>query len=186
MAHRFMSAVTRYRRTAGGLLAVFAAATAAAAASEPRSGSLTKELTTLMTERQMDAIAAQDTQTPGRFVAAMLFPGVQLLVVEARHPTPDTMQARLFYKQYKDLYFDLQQPSITDGTVFIQDLGCDGLKADAESTIDIMYEGGATQTLFDGDWKKKGQSEAEYQAKFQKADEQYSRMLSLLIAELKR
>ena len=116
----------------------------------------------------------------------MLFPGVQLLVVEARHPTPDTMQARLFYKQNKDLYFDLQQPSITDGKVFIQDLGCDGLKADAESTIDIMYEGGATQTLFDGDWKKKGQSEAEYQAKFQKADEQYSRMLSLHLAVFTR
>jgi hypothetical protein len=183
---RRVIAVTRHRWAAAVLVACLAAATAQAAGPEPRSGSLTKELTTLMTGRQMDAIAAHDPQSPGRFVAAMLFPGVQLLVVEARHPSPDTMQARLFYKQYRDLYFDLQQPSITEGKVFIQDLGCDGLQADGEANIDIMYEGGKTQTLFDGEWKKKGQSEQEYKTKFQQAEEQYSRMLGLLIAELKR
>ena len=185
MARTPMRAETRMRRAAVIPLALIAFAAANADAGELRSATLTKELSALMAERQMDAVAAHDPQSPGRFVAAMLFPGVQLLVVEARHPSPDTMQARLFYKQYKDLYFDLQQPSITDGKVFIQDLGCNGLQARGEGTVDIMYEGGKTQTLFDGDWKKKGQSESEYQAKFQKADEQYSRMLTLLIAELK-
>lgn len=167
------------------VLALSTAAAAPAAASEPRSATLTKELSTLMAERQMDAIGAHDSQSPGRFVAAMLFPGVQLLVVEARHPAPDTLQARLFYKQYKDMYFDLQQPSITDGKLFIQDLGCDGLQADGSGNVDIMYEGGKTQTLFDGNWKKRGQSQDDYQAKFREADEHYSRMLTLLIAELK-
>lgn len=180
-----ITAVTGTRWLAAAVLALWAAGTAQAAASESRSAALTKELSALMAERQMDAIGAHDPQAPGRFVAAMLFPGVQLLVVEARHPSPDTLQARLFYKQYKDVYFDLQQPSITDGKVFIQDLGCDGLRADGVGSVDIMYEGGKTQTLFDGNWKKRGQSETEYQTKFQKADEQYTRMLGLLIAELK-
>ena len=76
MKRRVMTAVTNTRWLAAAVLALGAAATAQAADSEARSAALTKELSALMAERQMDAIGAHDPQAPGRFVAAMFFPGV--------------------------------------------------------------------------------------------------------------
>lgn len=156
----------------------------AAADQELRSSGLTKELAGLMTARQMDAVAAADPQTPGRFVAAMFFPGVQMLVIAARHPAPTQVQPYLDYKRYGDVYALLQEPSLNDSKVFIQDLGCDGLQAQ-DGTADVMYERGTTQTLFDANWKKRGISETVFQQKLHDADTEYSRMLSVLIGALK-
>jgi len=162
------------------------AVAAQAPAPESTSSALVKQLVTLMSERKLDTVAATDPETPDRFVAAMAFPDVQLLVVAAKHPTPAWVRAQLVQKQYRDIYGALQQVPIQEGQIFFHDLGCDGLRGEPGETIDIMYERGTTQTLFDGDWKKAGLSEDAYRKKFQDAEAQYSRLLTLLVQALRR
>jgi len=48
-----------------------------------------------------------------------------------------------------------------------------------------MYETGSQQTLFDGRWKAQGLSEAAYAKKVETAEQEYSRLLSILAASLK-
>lgn len=150
------------------------------------SAALTKELVTLMGARQLDAIATADAAAPGRFVAAMVYPGVQLLIVRAATPSPNDTASRISYRMYRDAYSDVQQPVKTEGKLFIQDMGADGLSAHGAGSVDVMYEDGSKQTIFDGDWRKQKLSQADYQKKFAAADAEYARLLSLLIAEVKR
>jgi hypothetical protein len=60
----------------------------------------------------------------------------------------------------------------------------DGLCNDQNQTADILYEGSAS-TIFDGDWKKHGLSEQEYEQRLADVDQQYSRLLGLLLMELR-
>jgi hypothetical protein len=47
-----------------------------------------------------------------------------------------------------------------------------------------MYERGTVQTIFDGDWKRQKLSKEDYENKLQKADAEYTRMLTLLADRL--
>lgn len=154
------------------------AAAAPVPAQVPASGQLAKQLVTTLAGR--DAIAARDPQAPDRAIAALVFPDSQLLVVSAPYADAAGLDALLSHKMYRDVYSALQQPSFNQGKVFVQDLGCDGLQSGPES-IDIMYEDGTTQTIFDGNWKKQKLSEAEYQKRVKSAEERYARMLTALI-----
>ena len=158
------------------------AATPPAAAS----AALTKELVTLMGARQLDAIATADPSAPGRFVAAMVYPGVQLLLVRGETTSPTDTASRISYRMYRDAYSDVQQPVKPEGKLFIQDMGADGLSAQGDGAVDVMYEDGTKQTIFDGDWRKQKLSQADYQKKLATTDAEYARLLSLLIAEVKR
>ena len=60
----------------------------------------------------------------------------------------------------------------------------DGLCDDRNQTADILYEGRAS-TIFDGDWKKHGLSEREYEQRLTDVDQRYSRLLELLLTELR-
>jgi hypothetical protein len=156
----------------------FAAAAAPAAAQSAPSSQLAKQLVAALAGR--DAIAARDPQAPDRAIAALAFPDSQLLVVSAPYADAAGLDALLAHKMYRDVYSALQQPSFNQGKVFFQDLGCDGLQSGPQS-VDIMYEDGKTQTIFDGNWKKQKLSEAEYQQRVKSAEERYARMLSALI-----
>jgi hypothetical protein len=152
------------------------------AAQESQSAPLAKQLMAAMTTKGLDAIAARDPAAPDRFVAALAFPGSQLLVVSAPYPAPASLDAYLTQHQYRDVYSALQQASIKDGKVFIQDLGCDGLQPGTDGSVDIMYEHVTAQTIFDGNWKKQHLSESAYQTRFHDADTAYSRMLTALVS----
>ena len=151
--------------------------------SEPKSGPLARELADLMTTRHIDAVAAKDPETPDRFVAAQLFPGVGLFVVAARYSAP-RLQEQLGRKEYKDIYDTLQQASSMDGKVFFEDLQADGLHTKPDTSVDILYEGAKTQTIFDGNPSQHKMSEAAYVEKFTASDTLYCGLLSLLIREL--
>ncbi len=153
-------------------------------AGEPRSSPLAKQLVSLMAERGLGTVAARDPDSPDRFVAVMAFPEVQLLVVAARYPAPTLVQGQLAAKQFSDIYAELQSAPVKEGKLFFQDLGCDGLGAPGEN-VDVMYEHGKDQTLFDGDWKRARLSKTAYDEKLSTADRQYSRLLEILIAGLK-
>ena len=160
-----------------GLLSPVALATA----QERPSSSLVSSLNSLMQERHLDAVAAADPTGPDRFVAALLMPNVQLLVVSAQYPVPTELQAQLTQQKYRDIYSALHQPSAQQSRFFVMDVGCDGLRSDADN-VDVLYEKGTTQTLFDGRWKQQGLSEAAYVKRMQDAEARYSRLLSVLIS----
>ena len=144
---------------------------------------MASELTSLMTQRHLDSIAAQVPDTPNRFVAALLIPNAQLLVISAEYPAAAELQAPLSQKNYRDVYAALQQPVTLQTRLFFVDAGCDGLRSGADN-VDVVYEKGK-QTLFDGHWKQQGLSEEAYQKKVGETDEQYARLLTLLVATLK-
>ncbi len=58
----------------------------AVAAADSASAPLAAQLTAAMTSHKLDAIAARDPQAPDRYIAALVFPGSQLLVVAAPYP----------------------------------------------------------------------------------------------------
>ena len=152
------------------------AAASAAAAQTPTSAQLARQLVTTLAGS--DAIAARDPGAPDRAIAALAFPDSQLLVVTAPYPDAAGLDALLANRMYRDVYSALQQPAYNQGKVFFQDLGCDGLQP---ASVDVMYEDGTTQTIFDGNWKKQKLSESEYQQRLKSAEERYARLLSVLI-----
>lgn len=151
---------------------------------ERQTSALVGDLASLMTARQLEAVAAQDPESADRFVAALLMPDVQLLIVSAQYPAPAELQAQLAQQQYRDVYTALHQPSAQSTRFFLMDSGCDGLGSGGEG-VDVLYEKGTTQTLFDGQWKQQGLSEAAYRKRVQDAETRYSRLLSILTSSLK-
>ena len=89
-------------------------------------------------------------------------------------------------KEYRDLYIDLNS-SPASNRVFVEDLGADGLKAKREENrpFDSVEINGA-RTMFDSDWKKQKLTEQEYMKVFSAADDQYSRILTALLSQLKK
>jgi hypothetical protein len=153
-----------------------------AAAQSSQSATLAKQLVTAMGAAGLDALAARDPNAADRFVAVLAFPGTQLLVVSAPYPTPAVLDALLAQRQYRDIYITLQQPSIKQGKLFIQDLGCDGLQSGTDGNVDLMYENASSQTIFDGNWKRLQLSESQYQKRLRDADARYSQMLMTLLS----
>jgi hypothetical protein len=155
-------------------------------AEESRSAPLAKELAALMTQQKLDAFAAKNPNEPNMFVAALLFPGVQLLVVAGQPIAPAATQVQLDQKQYADIYTTLQQAVVPESKIFFQDLKADGLHAKSPDAVDILYERVVTQTMFDGNPSKHHLTDAQYQQKFAAADAQYSQLLAILIDSLKQ
>jgi hypothetical protein len=145
-----------------------------AAAPDSRSAPLARRLATVLAEQHLDAIAAADPTTPDRFIGALIFPDIQLLVVAGQYAAPDSLRAQIAQRHYKDVYLALTGGSTPSTRVFFQDLKADGLHAIAGSGVDIMYEHVDKQTVFDG------KPDA---ARFAAADEEYSRLLSLLVTQ---
>ena len=154
-----------------------------AAPNDPGSTALVKRLTSLMADRQLDVLAANDPSAPTRFVAGLLIPGAQLLVVSAQYPHPAELQSFLTERQYRHVYSALHQPSTTSSRQFFIDAGCDGFQGGGEG-VDVLYEQGGAEMLFDGNWKKRGLSESAYEKKVKEAGAEYDRLVSLLIQAL--
>jgi hypothetical protein len=152
-------------------------------AGDARSTPAAKQLASLMTERKLDSFAARDPQDADRFVAALLFPGVQLLLVSAQSPSAAALDALLASRNYREVYAALQQPASAASRIFFIDMGCDGLQEDG-GNVDVMYEGGTSQTLFDGNPDKQKLSRSAYAEKLARADEQYARLLTALVASI--
>ena len=151
-------------------------------AQESLSASAAHDLSELLTAHELDAIAATDPDEADRFIAALFVPS-QLLVISARYTVPSLLAEKLAKREYREIYGDLHGASIRESRVFFQDLGADGLRADGDHAVDVLYERGIAQTLFDG--RERGRNGKSHAEKFAKADAQYRRLLSLLIDELK-
>jgi hypothetical protein len=132
----------------------------------------------------LESIAAADPAEPGTFVAALHVPGGLMLVVSARHPSVEGLTHRIAARQYRDVYLDLQGTPTPQHKFFVQDSGADGI-SNARSEgggVDVLYEDGVTQTLFNGEPKAQKLSPAQYAARLAAADARYARLLTLLTA----
>ena len=100
---------------------------------------------------------------------------------------PQLLNDRLAKKEYRDVYIDLNSASVPESKVFIEDVAADGLKAkrDENQPYDT-YEIAGKRTTFDSDWKKQKLTEQEYMKVFSAADDQYSRILTALLSQLKK
>ncbi len=157
-----------------------------AATQGSKSAAVAKELTQALDAAKLDSIAAADPADPSAFVAALYFPGAQLLVVSAKYSAPSLLVTKIGAKEYRDVYIDLQSASVTGSKVFVQDQLGDGLlvKPADDSPADV-WEASKTVT-FDGDWRKGKLSEEEYNKAYAEADAKYAEMLSVLLKSTKR
>ena len=136
------------------------------------------QLAELLSSAQLDAVAGRDASDENRFVAALAFPG-QLLVVSARYEAPVYIERKLDAGQFREIYIDLNSASIAGTRVLVTDSGANGLHA-AGDTVDMVDDGAGIFRL-DGDWRDQEMSRSEYEQAVADADEQYARMLAVLI-----
>jgi hypothetical protein len=168
------------------LAAVFALSLAArASAQESKSAPLAKQLAAALDAAKLDSVAAKDPDGTDVFVAALYFPNMEFLVVSGRYSVPQLLQTRLANKEYRDIYLDLN--GAATAKTFIEDPGCDGLKAKRENNQAFdTAEIEGKRTMFDGEWKAQKLSEQDYTKAFAAADERYARILTALLAQLKK
>ena len=171
-------------------VAIFAAAMllapAAAHAQDVKSSELARQFAQLLDQKKLDAVATADAQTPGAFLAALYFPGTQLLVVSAKYAAPTLLTELLARKDYRGVYAELVSASVAGSKLFVMDAYADGLalKPSGSNPPDSVETGAASAT-FDGGWKKAKVAEADYMKTFADADAAYARALQALINHLK-
>jgi hypothetical protein len=159
----------------------------AALAQESKSTALTKELTQLLEAKKMENIAAKDPSASDVFVAALYYPGSQLMVVSARYLVPPILAEKIAKKDYLEVYTDLNSAAIEGSKMLVMDILADGLKPKKEDSRFDTCDVGSKSYVFDGDWKKqKMGSEDEYMKAFAEADAAYSKALTALIAQVKK
>jgi hypothetical protein len=174
------------RRTLALLIAVLCCLSGVARAQDAKSNDLAKQLAQLLDQKKLDSIAAADTADPGRFIAALYFPGTQLLVVSAKYAAPELLSDKLTKKDYRDVYIDLSAASVVGTKMLVMDTFADGLvsRPGGDNPADSVERSGAT-VAFDGGWKKAKQTEADYMKTFGDADSAYAHLLQELISRLK-
>jgi len=155
-------------------------------AQESKSEPLAKQLAQAMEKAQLTTFAARDEEGNGQYVAAMYFPGSQLLVVSARYSVPILIEQKLADKKYMDVYIDLNSASVPESKVFVSDLLADGLHArPSEGQPFDTFEKAREQWTFNRDWDGRGISEETYMKEFRQADDEYVHMLQVLLASVK-
>lgn len=168
-------------------LAILALTSGLAVAQEPKSAPLAKELAEFLERDKTTTIATKDPGKPDAYIAVMYFPGSQLLVVSARYAVPMYLDQKLGKKEYMEVYIDLNSASVPDSKIFVSDLQANGLQAKPEEGQPYdTFESGGTTFSFDRNWKKKNLSEQDYMQQFTDADERYARLLSVVLAQLKK
>ena len=156
------------------------------AAQTSKSAAAAKELAAALDGAKLDSIAAADPSEPGVFVAALYFPGSQILAVSAKYAAPPLLVTKMKEKNYRDIYIDLNSASVAGTKMFIMDQGVDGFVAKpGDDQPADSCEQGTKQITFDGKWKNAKLSEEEYMKAFATADERYAKILSLLTAQAK-
>jgi hypothetical protein len=175
-----------FRGCAFALAALLTCAPLAAAPQASKSADLAKQLAQLLDARKLDSIAAADPDNAGTYVAALYFPGSQMLVVSAKYAAPPLLNDKIAKKNYRDVYIDLNSASEAGSKMLFMDLNADGLVAqpDDDQGADNCDMAGKAM-LFDGDWKKAKISEEDYTKTFGDADGAYAHALQLLINQAK-
>jgi hypothetical protein len=152
-----------------------------------------KELVTLLQARKLEAFAARVPGQPGRHVAVLHVPGVQLLAVSAVYEKVSDLDYRLYHKDFMNAYLDLRTGVLSKDRWFVEDSRADGLMCvPGKDLAPDSIAAGTDQRTFDGDFadpRRKNQkkiSQDDYFKAFVAADAQYATMLGILLDELKK
>ena len=159
-------------------------APAAAQNTAPRSAALAKELVDLLAAKKVTSIAARDPIEKDRFIAAMTYPG-QLMVITGKYTVPVLLDEKISFGKFMDVYIELNGAAVPASRIFIEDQFADGLIHNKKQTAFDSVVFGDKQMYLDGDHRKAKMSKDEYAKAFADADEQYSKLLELLLAQLK-
>jgi hypothetical protein len=174
------------RRLSGiALAAILLLAPAAAFGQESRSATATTEFVKMLDSMKLDSFAVKGTSA-NEYVAALYFPGTQLLVVSAKFDSPFRADSLLQMKNYRDLYIELNSASQPQTKVFVADLSANGLRPKKDGNLYDTADIAGKSYNFDGDWKKAKISEGDYTKAYSTTDEQYSQMIQALLGGLKK
>jgi hypothetical protein len=174
------------RRLSGiALAAMMLLAPATAFAQESRSATAAIELVKMFDSMKLDSFAVKGG-SGNEYVAALYFPGTQLLVVSAKFDSPFRADSLLQMKNYRDLYIELNSASQPQTKVFVADLSANGLRPKKDGSLFDTADVAGKSFSFDGDWKKAKISEDDYTKAYSTADEQYSQMIQALLGGLKK
>jgi hypothetical protein len=149
-----------------------------------KSPEVVKQLVQAMTERKLTIMAVKDPSEQDRYVAVMLFPDVQLLLISARTANQAYIDSQLASGGHAEIYAALHQ-GIGESKLFVQDMGADGLHQVKGGPTDVVYERGTKETILNGDRKATDLSEADYRKMVTQTDEEYTRLLNLLLEAVK-
>jgi hypothetical protein len=160
---------------------------------EATSPAKVKEFVAALQAKKLEAFAARDPEGDRRYVAALLVPGVQMLVVSAAHGRPTDIEYYIYRNEHMNAYMDLNSSVLSTDKVFIEDALADGLVAKPPKGLaaDAITIAGKPQP-FDGlfaDPKRRNDKRmplADYSKAFADADQRYTRLLDRLFAEIKR
>jgi hypothetical protein len=150
-------------------------------------------VTTLLQSRKLEAFAARVPGQPGRHVAVLHVPGVQLLVVSAVYEKVSDLDYRLYHKDFMNAYLDLRTGVLSKDRWFVEDARADGLMAvPPRELAPDSVTAGTEQRTFDGDFadprrrNQKKISQDDYFKAYTAADAQYATLLGILLEELKK
>ena len=151
-----------------------------------------KELAAVMKGKNIESFAVREGTSPNRFVAVMLVPDVQLLLVSAAYSRPTDIEYRIYQKDFSTAYQDLRNGTLASERFYVEDFLGDGLIATPAKNAqpDSVTIGTAAQ-LFEGaaDPKKRNDKRLPadaYLKAFTEADKRYADLLAALIQELKK
>jgi hypothetical protein len=154
-------------------------------AQESKSAALAKELAAALDAAKLTSIAAKGASAEDVFVGALYFPGLQLLAISAKYTAPALLDQRLAARQYREIYVDLNSASDRSSRIIVTDLAVNGLVGDPSNQPPDSYDAAGKSLIFNGEWRDQKLTEEAYFKAFADADEQYARMLSALLAQLK-
>jgi hypothetical protein len=137
-----------------------------------------------MDEAGLSAIAAKDSASEGRYVAALYFSGRQMLVVGAEYAAPELLDVKIAAGNYRDVYIDLSSASVLETRLFVDDYGANGLRREPTGGVADSATRGGRMLSLNGDWEAQQISEADYNDAYAAADEDLAAILALLIAHV--
>ncbi len=168
-----------------GLVTVLVA-TGPAVAQEPASAALAAQLAAALDGAKLQNIAAKDPSGPTRYVGALYFQGLQLVVVSGAYQSPVWLDNYLGKREYREVYIELNGASDPASRVFVTDLGVNGLRIRPERDQPAdSYEAGKRRTVFNRQWREQKLSEEEYTKIYEEAEARYVELLTALLAQVK-
>jgi hypothetical protein len=173
------------RRLSSIALAAILLLATAASAQDSKSATSVTELVKMLDSMKLDSFAVKGASA-NEYVGALYFPGSQLLVVSAKFDTPWRADSLLEMKNYRDLYIELNSASVPQSKVFVSDLSANGLRSKKDGTLYDTVDIGGKTFNFDGDWKKAKITADDYTKTYSTTDEQYTQMIQVLLAGLKK
>ena len=140
-------------------------------------------LAMLLDVHALDAFAAADPETPGRYAAVLYFPRIQMLTVAGTYAAPALLDALLAKGDYRQVYLDLSTAAAREGRLFVEDFGAPGIRPSRQDDMpfDRVWRDTTRQVTYDGEWVPQKLSEAAYRDRFAADDADYAHVLQVLI-----